>query len=226
MFEPGLLEGAPLSGPHPIYVVDDEPGIRMSLVHALESDGHVVWSFSSGPDLLAVLDTVPPGCQLLDIAMPEMDGLAVMAELTARRCDWPVIVMTAHGDIPTAVAAMKLGAMEFIEKPFGRNVLPDAIARALAHLALSDIRRADRRAARALLARLTPKEMLVLRALMTGDPNKVIAHRLGLSVRTVEMHRANLLAKLEMRSVQQAAAQLSGMLDEMPLHHLSISPRA
>lgn len=210
------LHGLPIGETPAIYVVDDEPGVRMALVDALERRGHAVWPFSSGADLLAAVDGADPGCVLLDICMPGMDGLAVMTALAARDCDWPVIAMTAHGDVPTAVKAMKLGAMEFIEKPFAPDVLDQAVLRAFAQLALSASRRQEREALRAALARLTPKEEAVLRELTAGHPNKVVAHRLGLSVRTVEMHRANLLAKLDVRSVQQATALLARAGDAVP----------
>ena len=223
MFEGQFSGSMPVGEAPVIYVVDDEAGVRMALVHALEDRGCSVWSFSSGPDLLAALDTIEPGCLLIDICMPFMNGLALMQELAARGCDWPVIAMTGDGDIPTAVAAMKLGAMEFVEKPFGRNVLDEAVVRGFARLALTENQRRTRETMRAMLGRLTPREVGVLRELMTGEPNKVVAHRLGLSVRTVEMHRANLLAKLEMRSVQQATALLARALDEFAASEASLA---
>jgi two-component system response regulator FixJ len=190
-------------------VVDDDAGVRIALVYALESAGRQAWPFSSGSELLAALDDLDPGCVLLDICMPGMSGLQVMEQLNGRGCDWPVIAMTGHGDVPTAVTAMKLGAIEFVEKPLRQHLIDEAIVRATAVLTAGQLRRREREEAAAALARLTPKEDAVLRELITGQQNKGVAYRLGMSVRTVEMHRANLLAKLCVRTLQESAILLA-----------------
>ncbi|MEG3179526.1 response regulator transcription factor [Sphingomonas sp. LT1P40] len=184
-----------------VYVVDDDSMIRRSLSFALGTAGFAVRPFASGNDFIDELSALPLGCVLLDLRMPGMDGFALLDLLHNSHCDLPVIVMTGHGDVVTAVRAMKAGARDFIEKPFDDAALRDMLEQTFEHLA-DGVPSANIRAqARARLAALTPREFDVLRALAGGLPNKVIADRLTLSVRTVEMHRANMMDRLGLTSL-------------------------
>ncbi len=191
-----------------VYITDDEIGIRLAVTDVLEDMGYRIWSFASGVDLLAALAGIDPGCLLLDLQMPGMSGIEVMEELERRGCHWPVIVMTGHGDVPKAVQAMKLGAVEFIEKPFAPATLRPALDRGFVKWDERCRRHEARDSALNQLNVLTPREQSVLQELMRGKQNKIVAHELGLSVRTVEMHRANLLGKLGVRTLQEAVALL------------------
>lgn len=210
MLEAGQLVADQAAGEQrTVYVVDDDMGIRMSLVFLLEANSFLPWPFANGFDLIDALPMLEPGCLLLDIRMPKMDGLELMANLQRRGCHWPVIAMTGDGDIPIAVQAMKLGAIEFIEKPFREDLLKSALSFGFAKLIDGEQQRAQRRAAQDRLKTLSTRENEVLRALLAGRQNKVVAHELGLSVRTIEMHRANLLAKLGVRTLPEAIRLIS-----------------
>ena len=150
------------------------------------------------------MKALDPGCILLDIRMPDMDGLEVQRELAARGIAMPVIVLTGHGDVATAVEAMKNGASDFIEKPFEKAVLLEAIERASERLARAEESSASEREAKVRIAALTARERDVLRELARGHPNKTIAYDLGISPRTVEVHRANVMTKLGVRSLSEA----------------------
>jgi two-component system, LuxR family, response regulator FixJ len=180
-----------------IHIVDDEETIRKSASFMLSTSGFEVESYEDGVAFLEAASIVKPGCILLDVRMPQMGGLEVQAELNRRGIDLPVIVLTGHGDITTAVEAMKAGAVDFIEKPFEKAKLLDAIGRAFDRLD-------SEQEARDRMAALTGREVDVLRGLVRGHPNKTIAFDLGISPRTVEVHRANLMAKLGVRSLSEA----------------------
>ena len=160
--------------------------------------------FASGEDFVDALPDLQPGCVLLDLRMPQMDGFHVMAELNQREIDWPVIVMTGHGEVPVAVRAMKLGAIDFIEKPFSEDALLASFANAFALLDERESSGRRRRAARDRVAQLTARESDVLRGLLAGESNKQLATRLGISLRTVEMHRGNMMDRLEVSSLAEA----------------------
>ncbi len=187
-----------------IYIVDDEEAIRRSVGFMLRSAGFRIEGFPSGVEFLKKVRDLEPGCVLLDIRMPDMDGLEVQQALTAQGSSLPVIIMTGHGDISTAVRAMKSGAIDFIEKPFEKAVLLSAISAASARLDNSDKRRTRAEEASTRLNILTPRERDVLNGLVEGLPNKTIAFDLGISPRTVEIHRANLMAKLGVKSLSEA----------------------
>lgn len=187
-----------------VHLVDDDEAIRRSAGFMLKTSGYVVKTYSSGVELLKEAKDLPAGCILLDVRMPEMDGLQVQAELKARGIGFPVIVMTGHGDVGVAVQAMKTGAVDFIEKPFEKAVLLSAIEEGF-----SRIEQAGRSSARAdeaqvRLRALTPRERDVLEGLVRGHPNKTIAYDLDISPRTVEIHRANLMTKLGVASLSEA----------------------
>jgi two-component system response regulator FixJ len=193
-----------MSEPFPIYVVDDDEAIRRSLSFLLKTSGYVVRLFEGGIAFLKEAADLPPGCVLLDVRMPDIDGLEVQRELRARGVMLPVVIMTGHGDIDMAVAAMKAGASDFIEKPFEKAALLGCVEAART-LSVAE-RGAGARAedARARLNVLTERERDVLDGLVEGLPNKTIAFDLGISPRTVEIHRANLMQKLEVKSLAEA----------------------
>jgi two-component system response regulator FixJ len=185
----------------PVYLVDDDNGVRRSIGFMLKTSGYHVQPFESGVQFLSRVKHLEPGSILLDIRMPEMDGLQVQAELNERGVTFPVIIMTGHGDIDMAVKAMKAGAADFIEKPFEKVSMITALQQAGHRLADDDRRLASREAAQLLLNALTPREKDVLQGLVKGHPNKTIGYDLGISPRTVEIHRANLMQKVGVHSL-------------------------
>jgi len=187
-----------------VYLVDDEEAIRRSAGFMLRTSGHKVEAFASGDELLKAVRDLEPGCILLDIRMPGMDGMEVQQALNDRGIAMPVVIMTGHGDITLAVRAMKAGAVDFIEKPFEKSVLMSALEQAWQRLERSDRRAARAEEAAVRLKILTPRERDVLNGLVEGLPNKTIAYDLGISPRTVEIHRANVMAKLEVKSLSEA----------------------
>ena len=193
-----------MSEPYPLYVVDDDDAIRRSLSFLLKTSGFAVQVFEGGLPFLKAAATLPQGCVLLDVRMPDMDGLEVQRELRARGIMLPVIIMTGHGDITSAVQAMKSGAVDFLEKPFEKAVLLSAIEQARSRLDQTDRRRSRADEAALRLNVLTARERDVLDGLVQGLPNKTIAYDLGISPRTVEIHRTNLMAKLGVKSLSEA----------------------
>jgi len=179
-----------------VHVVDDDPAVRRSLERLLDAAGFHVVSYQSPTAFLNAAFGLSAGCVLLDIRMPGVDGLEVQARLNRLRVNLPVIVMTGHGDVPSAVRAMKAGAVDFLEKPFDDETLLNAIGGAFAKA--SRLIGGDREAVRAAqrIATLSPREREVLDALLAGRPNKVIAFDLNISVRTVEVHRARMMERL------------------------------
>lgn len=171
----------------------------MSFVFDSLDIGHRL--FKNGEAFLNCLGDLSPGPILLDIRMSGIDGIEVLAALSERGVKWPVIIMTGHGDVAIAVAAMKLGAIEFLEKPFNPETLVDSLNRAFGILKEGSRSQQEKAAARVQLATLTSRESDVVLNLVDGSANKIVAYRLGLSPRTVEMHRANALAKLGLKSV-------------------------
>jgi two-component system response regulator FixJ len=187
-----------------VHVVDDDDSVRRSVGFMLKTSGHQVHSYTSGIELLQGAKSLEPGCILLDIRMPQMDGLEVHQALKELGVALPVIIMTGHGDIPLSVRAMKAGAIDFIEKPFEKAVLLEALELGFASLKRSNVGRERAKDAAVRLQVLTPRELDVLNGLAEGLPNKTIAYDLGISPRTVEIHRANLMSKLEVRSLSEA----------------------
>jgi two-component system, LuxR family, response regulator FixJ len=187
-----------------VYLVDDDDAIRRSASFMLKTSGYLVETFASGVDFLKVARGLDPGCVLLDVRMPEIDGLAVQAEMKAHGVALPVVVMTGHGDVTVAVAAMKAGAVDFLEKPFEKTEMLAALDDGFTRIDRSG-HRAERTALAVIrLAALTPRERDVLHGLVYGLPNKTIAYNLGISPRTVEIHRAHLMTKLDVRSLSEA----------------------
>ncbi len=184
-----------------VIIVDDDEAVRDSLSFLLDVAGYRTRAFASGT---ALLEALPPlaaadaGCLLLDVRMPEIDGVTTLERLRAAGFQLPAIIMTGHADVPLAVRAMKAGARDFIEKPFSDGAILAAVAQALEAEA-----RAPGHAALARVATLTPREREVLAGLVAGLPNKSIAYDLGISPRTVEIHRAHVMEKLEARSLSE-----------------------
>ncbi|URD62354.1 response regulator [Sphingomonas sp. KRR8] len=187
-----------------VHLVDDDEAIRRSAGFMLKTSGFKVLAYESGVELLKNVRALEPGAILLDIRMPQMDGLEVQRALQEQGCRLPVVIMTGHGDVTVAVQAMKAGAIDFIEKPFEKQTLLSALSNASERL--SDAQEGGNRAeqARVRLNVLTARERDVLEGLVKGLPNKTIAYDLGISPRTVEIHRANLMDKLEVRSLSEA----------------------
>jgi two-component system response regulator FixJ len=186
-----------------IHVVDDDAAIRRSLELLLHSAGFGSALYETALDFLEIAPRLAEGCVLLDLRMPSIDGLELQALLNRLGCRLPIIVMTGQGEVQDAVRAMKAGAVDFIEKPFDDERLLGAIEQALM---VSGRAARDREAAEAAerVATLSPRERQVLDLLMAGRPNKVVAYDLGLSVRTVEVHRARMLDRLGLHSFAEA----------------------
>lgn len=187
-----------------VHLVDDEDSVRKSVGFLLKTSGYAVESWSNGASFLKDAQHAETGCVLLDVRMPDIGGLDVQAEMAARGIAMPVIVLTGHGEVATAVRAMKAGAIEFIEKPFERDHLLGAIGDAFDHLDNAEKRRGQAADALVQIASLTAREQDVLKGLAAGAPNKTIAYDLGISPRTVEVHRANLMTKLRVTSFSGA----------------------
>jgi len=187
-----------------VYLVDDEAVVRRSVGFMLKTAGHEVEAFESGEAFLRQAAGLAPGCVLLDVRLASMDGLAVQQAMQARGIMLPVIIITGHGDVGLAVRAMKAGAVDFLEKPFEKEALLAAIEQA--KLRSQGRAALDQMAeqARARLNRLTAREREVLGGLVEGHANKVIAQGLGISPRTVEIHRAHLMSKLAVNSLSDA----------------------
>jgi two-component system, LuxR family, response regulator FixJ len=195
-----------------IHVVDDDPSVRRSLERLLYSAGFRTVLYENARSFFDAAPGQSAGCVLLDVKMPEIDGLELQARLNRLGFPLPVIVMTGHGDIQTAVRAMKAGAVDFIEKPFDDDSLIAAIETALAGSG-RDFRDREIAEAAERIASLSPREREVLDALVAGRQSKVIAYELGLSVRTVEVHRARMLERLGTRRLAEAVrlAVLAGL---------------
>ena len=187
-----------------VHIVDDDDSVRRSVGFMLKTSGYSVRSYESGTELLKKAKSLEPGCILLDIRMPGMDGLEVQQALQENGVVLPVIIMTGHGDVPLSVRAMKAGAIDFIEKPFEKDLLLTAIEHGFNSLKRWDLGREKAKEAAVRLQVLTQREREVLDGLAQGLPNKTIAYDLGISPRTVEIHRANLMTKLGVRSLSEA----------------------
>ncbi len=197
-----------------VYVVDDDSLVRRSTIFFLTSTDIAARPFASGSDFLDTISDLAPGCVLLDLRMPDIDGMQMLERIGLQKLQrFPTIMITGHGDISTAVQAMQLGAIDFLEKPYSEDALVAALERAFAHLSRTAGAASERERAQRLAAKLSPREAEVLRGLISGRPNKVIAHELNLSVRTVEMHRGKVMERLGVSTFSEAMriAFLSGM---------------
>ena len=203
-----------------VYIIDDDVDVCDSLMLYLRVAGFHPRMFSSGSDFLRECGDIPPGCVLLDVRMPDIDGFGVLSNIGKASERLAIIVMTGHGDIATAVKAMRAGAVDFVEKPFEEELIMRALTRAQDSLR-DKIKHSERKAlASSRLESLTPREREVLKGIVDGHPNKVIAHHLGISVRTVEVHRANLMDRLDVKSSAQVVrlAFDAGLIDRRASH--------
>jgi two-component system response regulator FixJ len=187
-----------------VHLVDDDAAIRRSVGFMLKTSGHRVESYESGTELLKASNRLDDGCILLDIRMPGLDGLEVQQALQDKGVSLPVIIMTGHGDVSLAVMAMKAGAVDFIEKPFEKETLLGSLEEGYRRLTHKEVTSDRIRDATVRLQALTAREREVLDGLAQGLPNKTIAYDLGISPRTVEIHRANVMNKLAVRSLSEA----------------------
>ncbi|WP_457353758.1 response regulator transcription factor [Sphingomonas sp. UYP23] len=187
-----------------VHIVDDEEAIRRSASFMLKTSGFRVETWASGVEFLKAARHAAMGCVLLDVRMPEMDGLEVQQAMLERGIAMPVVVLTGHGDVSIAVRAMKAGAIDFIEKPFSKAVLLDALAAAFERIDRAETEAVRAAGAAVAIGGLTVREREVLAGLANGLPNKTIAYDFGISPRTVEVHRANIMTKLHARSLSEA----------------------
>jgi RNA polymerase sigma factor (sigma-70 family) len=183
-----------------VFVVDDEPSIRDSLQRLIESVALRVETYGSASEFLEAYRPDTPGCLVLDVRMPGISGLDLQDRLAERKIDIPIIFMTAYGDVPMAVRALKAGALEFLQKPFNHQELLDCIQEALEQDADTRRHREQQDEAAARFAKLTARERQVLEMVVAGKPNREIAAALGLSAKTIEVHRAHLMRKLHANS--------------------------
>lgn len=185
-----------------VHLVDDNEAFRRSTAWLLEAAEFAVRDYPDAHAFLVALDRAQgepaPGCIVSDIRMPGMSGIELHDELQRRGCPLPLVFITAHGDVPLAVQAMRKGAVDFIEKPFDEQTLVHAVNTALSHAAAAPARNAE--AARR-LAQLTPRERQVMDLVVAGKLNKMVADELGISIKTVELHRSNMMTKLGVRNL-------------------------
>ena len=191
---------APQPHPIPVYIVDDDSGVRDSLQILLRLHGYAATSFSTGEEFVASLDESRAragGVVLLDLRLPGMSGAQVQAELAARKVQWPIVILTAHGDVASARNALKAGAIDFIEKPIQEPVLLAALEHGISQQRAIESDAARKADFERRLARLTPREREVLAMVVEGRHNREVAQVLGISPRTVEVYKARVMDKLD-----------------------------
>jgi two-component system response regulator FixJ len=186
-----------------VHVIDDDEAMRQSLEFLLDSAGFKAATYESAPQLLARADQLEPGVIVTDVRMPEMSGLELVRRLKTSGATHPVIVITGHGDVPLAVEAMKAGVVDFLEKPFDDEALLGAVRSALAGSDASSHDDPEKQRLKAVFDSLSPREQEVLQGVVDGKLNKVIAHELGISPRTVEVYRANVMSKTGARGLSE-----------------------
>ncbi|MEA3276229.1 MAG: response regulator [Pseudomonadota bacterium] len=186
-----------------VYVVDDDPAVRKGLARLLRSAGLTVATRASAAEFLALDHHQGVGCMVLDVRMPGVDGMAFQARLAARGVDLPIVFLTGHGDIPMSVEAMKQGAVDFLTKPVDEEVLLAAVHQALLRHRAGRTEREGARVARERVQSLTPRELDVLRCVITGARNKRIAAHLGIAEKTVKLHRGRVMKKLGLTTVAE-----------------------
>jgi two-component system response regulator FixJ len=207
-----------MQGEAVVHVIDDDDAARDALRFLLESAGLRARAYESATSFLAGLAGAEAGCVITDVRMPEMNGLELLDRLNKSGRRFPVIVITGHGDIPLAVEAMKLGAVDFFEKPFNDETLLGAVQLALTRQEDDAARQAAAASVRTRLASLSRRERQVLEGLVAGHANKVIAFDLQISPRTIEIYRANVMAKMQASSLSELVrmALLAGVMDGAP----------
>ena len=197
-----------------LFIVDDDEAVRESLAALLVANGFTVSAFATARDFLERCPPAAEGCLIADIRMPEMDGLELQEQAAKRLPGIAVVIVTGHGDVPLAVRAMKAGAVDFIEKPFSEDLILDTVRRALDRPGpASPVESIEAAPIRVRIGTLTQREREVLEGLVAGLPNKTIAYDLGISPRTVEVHRARVMEKMAAKSLSDLvrAAMLAGL---------------
>lgn len=184
-----------------VFIVDDDEAVRDSLRWLLEANGYRVRAYASGENFLDEYDASQIGVLIADVRMPGMSGLELQEQLIARNAPLPIVFITGHGDVPMAVSTMKKGAVDFLEKPFNESDLREIVARMLEQAVQRISKFQAQKDHKAMLARLTAREQQVLERIVAGRLNKQIADDLGISIKTVEAHRANIMEKLEVTTV-------------------------
>jgi len=197
-----------------VHVIDDDEAVRESLAFLLRANAIEVQTYESGTVFLGVAPQLKSGCVITDVRMPEISGIELLRRLKELKSFLPVIVITGHGDVPLAVEAMKFGAADFLEKPFDDEILLAAVRSALNRQDSEGKRQAERAAIDDRLAALSNREREVLEGLVAGRANKQIAFDLGISPRTVEIYRANLMTKMQAASLSELVrmALIAGVL--------------
>ena len=184
-----------------VFIVDDDEAVRDSLRWLLEANGYHVSAFSSAESFLSAFDEKTAGVLIVDVRMPGMSGLELQEQLIARKSSMPIVFITGHGDVPMAVSTIKKGAIDFLEKPFDETDLREIVARMFEQANQRLIQAKAQREHEAMLGRLTAREQQVLERIVAGRLNKQIADDLGISIKTVEAHRANIMEKLQVTTV-------------------------
>lgn len=184
-----------------VHVIDDDDAARQSLAFMLEAAQFVARAYESAKTFLDAIPTIEGGCVVTDVTMPEIDGIELLRRLKSLNIGWPVIVISGHADVPLAIKAMKLGAVDFIEKPYDGDVLLGAVRAALSSHEKNSTRDSESAEILERMAALSPRERQVLDGLVAGHSNKIIAYNLGISGRTVEIYRANVMTKMRATSL-------------------------
>ena len=198
-----------------VHVVDDDEAMRDSMAFLLRAGNFQVQTYAAATDFLEALPQIKAGCVVTDVRMPGMSGIELLQRLRELKVSLPVIVVSGHGDVPLAVEAMKTGALDFIEKPFDDDVFLRAVRMALSAHAVDSQRQAQKATINSRLESLSNREREVLEGLVAGHPNKTIAYDLGISPRTVEIYRANVMEKMQAGSLSDLVrmALVGGLLD-------------
>ena len=199
-----------------VHVVDDDEAMRDSMAFLLRAENFQVQTYADAADFLTALPQIKVGCVVTDVRMPGMSGIELLQRLRELKVSLPVIVVSGHGDVPLAVEAMKTGALDFIEKPFDDDVFLRAVRTALGAQAVDSQRQAQKATINSRLESLSNREREVLEGLVAGHPNKTIAYDLGISPRTVEIYRANVMEKMQAKSLSELVrmALVGGLLDQ------------
>jgi two-component system response regulator FixJ len=186
-----------------VFIVDDDPAVREGLAALLGAKKYAVETFASAEQFLAALRPDRAGCLVADVRMSGMSGLDLQRELARRGLSIPTVIITGHGDVPLAVAALKAGAVDFLEKPFDSDAILASVSEAMRRIGRRQGAGLDRAEVAARAASLSAREREVMDLVAAGHPNKVVAHRLGIAIRTVEIHRARVMEKLGARNLSE-----------------------